>query len=132
MVKHQIVSKHCENDWGNTYINLKKALTFIGLKKTNFIFYVLLEMLQRYCKLAVLGTLGMSGYTHSKWYYHLVETFVFICRQKINFISHAFSGDIAKICEHFLATLGMPSYMHIHKLIVSSWRWLLCLSACHK
>ena len=45
------------------------------------------------CKL-ILGTLGMPGYTHQKWWYHLAEDFddiyLFICMQKINFIIHFF------------------------------------------
>ena len=33
------------------------------------------EILQIYCKLAILGTLDMPGYSHPKWYYQLVEKF---------------------------------------------------------
>ena len=77
--------------------------------KFNFIFYFL-EILQRGCKLVVLGTLGMPGYAHPKWYYQLAENFVFISRQKINFPPHCFSGDTVKIYKLVLGTLGMPGY----------------------
>ena len=41
--------------------NLKKPLTWICRQKTKFILHTFLEMLQRYCKLIVLDTLGMPG-----------------------------------------------------------------------
>ena len=56
----------------------------------NFIFYVFFNILQRYCKLVILDTLGMLGYAHLKRYYNLVETFCLSDRQKINFVSHVF------------------------------------------
>ena len=81
---------------------MKKPLTFIHRQKINFILYVFLEILQRCCKLVVLGTLGIPGYVHPNWYYQLVETFVFISAGKKNQIHPpCFSGDIAKICKLF-------------------------------
>ena len=56
----------------------------------NFILYVFLMILQRYCKLVILGTLGMPGFVHLKRYYYLVENFCLSDRQKINFVSHVF------------------------------------------
>ena len=45
------------------------------LAKINFTLYIFLEILQRYCKVNVLDTLGMPDYAHPKWYYESVETF---------------------------------------------------------
>ena len=68
---------------------MKKPSTFICRQKINFILLVFFEILQRYCKLIVFGNLGLSGYAHSKWYYHLVENFCVYLQAKINFILHA-------------------------------------------
>ena len=56
----------------------------------NFILYIFLNIWQRYCKLVILGTLGMPGYAHLKRYYHFVENFCLSDRQKINFVSYVF------------------------------------------
>ena len=58
----------------------------------NFIPTVFLEILQRYCKLLILRTLGRPSYVHQKSYYQLVENvfIVLTCRQKIKFIPHVF------------------------------------------
>ena len=56
----------------------------------NFILYVFLKIWQRYCKLVILGTLGMPDYAYLKRYYHLVENFCLSNRQKINLVSHVF------------------------------------------
>ena len=42
-------------------------------QKINFILHTFLEILKRYCELVILGTLGMPGYAHLKWYHHLLE-----------------------------------------------------------
>ena len=58
----------------------------------------------RYCKLIVLGTLGMPGYVIPKWYYQLVENFRLICRQKINFTPpppNAFLGILQRYANVF-------------------------------
>ena len=44
-------------------INLQKTL-FISMLKINFTTLFLLVILQRFCKLAILGTLGITSYTH--------------------------------------------------------------------
>ena len=64
----------------------KKPSTFISRQKINFILHVFHEILQR----VIFGTLGLSGYAHPKWYYHLVENFCVYLQAKINFIPHAF------------------------------------------
>ena len=85
----------------NDSINLKKSSIFISRQKINFILHVFLEILQRYCKLVVFGTLGLSGYTHSKWYCHLVENFCVYLQAKINFIPHAFMEILHRYANLF-------------------------------
>ena len=46
----------------NDSITLKKPSVFISRQKMNFILHVFLEILERYCKPVVLGTLSMPGY----------------------------------------------------------------------
>ena len=62
---------------------------FICKQKLNLILPVLLEILQRYCKLVILGTLGKPGYTHPK-YYHLVENFRIYLQAKEPLQPHVF------------------------------------------
>ena len=54
---------------------MKKPLTFICRQKINFILHISLEILQKCCKLVVLGNLSMPGYAQPKWYYQLVKKF---------------------------------------------------------
>ena len=54
-------------------------------------------MLQEYCKLVTLGTMGMLGCTNLKWYYQLVENFHVYLQAKNQFHSQQFSGDIAYV-----------------------------------
>ena len=56
--------------------------------------------MQRYCKLVVLGTLGMSG-----------RACVYL-QAKSPLHPPCFSEDIAKTCKLILGTLGMPGYTH--------------------
>ena len=60
----------------------------------------------RYCKDIVnwlfFGTLGLSGYLHPKWYYHLVEYFCVYLQAKTQFHPPSFYGDIAKIWKLIL------------------------------
>ena len=66
----------------NDSINLKKLWCLSAGKNINFILHIFLEILQNYCRLVILGTLGMPGYAQ--------ETSVFICMLKINFNIHYF------------------------------------------
>ena len=80
---------------------MKKPLTFICRQKIKFILHAILEILQRYCKLIVLGTLGMPGYANSKWHYQLVENFCVHLQAKNQLHSHAFL-EILQRYENFL------------------------------
>ena len=82
-------------------------------KKKNFILHVFLEILQRSCKLVVLGTLGIPGHAHPNWYYQLAENFCVYLQVKNQLHPPFFCEDIAKICKHLiLGTLDIPGYTH--------------------
>ena len=66
--------------------------------------------MQRYCKLVVLGILGMPGYAHPKSYFQFVENFCVYPQAKNLFYTLCFSVDTAKLCKLILGTLGMPGY----------------------
>ena len=95
----------------NDSTNLKKHLVFLCGQKTNFILHAFLQILQRYCKL-VLGTLGMPGYSHPKWYYQLVETSHVYLLAKNQIQYTRFSGNnilksLQRYANFILGTLGM-------------------------
>ena len=81
---------------------MKKPLTLICRQKTKFIHHIFLEILQRYCKLIVLGPLDMPGYTRPKRYYQLVENLRVYLQAKKQFHPSCFTGDIAKIYKLIL------------------------------
>ena len=58
----------------------------------NFILYVFINILQRYCKLLILDTLGMYGYANPNDKINLQKTLMSICMPKLNFIIHFFLG----------------------------------------
>ena len=65
----------------------------------------------KYCKLIILGTLGMTGYEHPKLYYQLVKN-CHVCLQAKNQLYPCFSGDIPKIYKLLiLDSLGMLSLL---------------------
>ena len=110
---------------------MKKPLTFICRQKIKFILHVFLEILQRYCKLIVLGTLGMPGYANQSDNINLQKTFAFICRKKINFTAMLF-WRYCKDNADFLLWYFEHTWLHTPKMIVSTCRRLRCLSACQK
>ena len=91
-------------------------------------FDVFHEILQRHCKLVILGTLDMPGYAHPNWYYQLVEKLVYLLAK--NQLHHlSFSGDIVNTCKIIvLGTLGMPDYAH------PKWQYQIVknFDPCHK
>ena len=123
----------------NHSINLLETFMLICFQKIKFIThfflkilprnYVFLEILQRHCKLVLLGTLGMFGQAHPKWYYQFIENFRVYLQAKNQLHLHIFSGDIVKICKLILDTLGMLGNTH-SKMIVPTWRRLQYLSTC--
>ena len=97
--------------WNDT-ITFMKPSTFISMEKINFNLHVFLDILQKYFKPVVLGTLGMFGYVYPKWYYHLIENFHVYLQAKNQLHHSCFYGYIAKVCKLILGTFGMPGYTH--------------------
>ena len=123
--------------WECLTISIKiKASTWRNLiylqAKINFIPHVFLEILQICCKLVILGTSGMTGYTHPKRYYlhHLVENFRACLQAKNQFfmLSWKYCKDIHT--SHF-RYFG-HAWLHKPEIIVSTCRKLKFLSACQK
>ena len=105
---------------------MKNFQPLLACKKNNFILHVFLEILQRYCKLVVFGTLGLSGYVHpKKWYCCFVGNFSAYLQAKNQLHPMLF-------CRYFK---DMQTYMqdiHSPKMIVSSCERLWFLSTCKK
>ena len=78
------------------------------------------EILQRYCKFVVLGTLGMPGYAHPKWYHQYEETFMFICRQKIISYPMLF-WKYCKVMQTYFGYFG-HAWLCTAKMIISTFR----------
>ena len=69
--------------------------------------------METYCKLFILGTLGVPGYVHPKWYYQLVENFNVYLQARKQLRRLCFSENIVKICKLLiLDNLGKPGYTH--------------------
>ena len=61
------------------------------MEKINLIRPFFFEILQRYCKLVILGKLDMLGYDNQKQWYQSVENLdVYFLEKKNRFISHHF------------------------------------------
>ena len=84
---------------------------FIYKQKINFILPVFLEILQRYCKLVILGTLGKPGYTHPK-YYHLVENFRIYLQAKEPLQPHVFLEILHRYANFLFWVLWACLYKH--------------------
>ena len=103
----------------------KKPSTFVTRQKINFILYVFLEILQRYCKLVISGTLDMSGYAQPKWYYHLEEKLCLYAGKK----STSSPVLLWRYCKDMQTYFGYfrHNWSHLPKVIVSTSRRLQCM-----
>ena len=129
---------------------------FLCIQKINFISNYFFEMLQRHCKLAIMRTLGIlahpcqismtlswlsahkkstslltsslsiPGHTPLKLQYQFEENLMFICRQKKSTSSYKFS---LRYCKDIAKLLFWLLWIHTPKVILSTCRKLLCLSA---
>ena len=81
-------------------------------QKINFLLHVFLQIFQRYCKVVVLGTFGMPGYAHPKWYYQLIETSRVNLQAKINFIPNAFRETLLRYANFLFWYFG---HTRLHK-----------------
>ena len=91
---------------------MEKPSTFI-----NFILHVFLELLQRYCKLVVFGTLDLSDYVHPTWYYHFLENicvYFYVSRQKLNLIPQR-QANLFWLFWAWLVTLNQNDSITLHK-----------------
>ena len=77
---------------------------FICMQKIKFIADLFLKILQRYCKLVLLDTLGTPAYAHPKCYDELVEN-LSACK-KINFITHVFLEILQRLANLFRVILA--------------------------
>ena len=96
-----------------------------GKTSTSFFTFSLIN-----CKLAVFGTLSMSGYAHPKWYYQLVESFCVYLQTKNQLHPSCFYGDIENNMQTYFGSFRQ-AWLHSPKMIVSTCRGLSCLSV-HK
>ena len=103
----------------------------IWRQNINFIIHMFLEILQRSCKLVVLGTLCMSGYTPQKWYYQLVENFRVYLQTKNQLHPHFFWRCCKGMQTSFFIYFG-DAWLRTPKMIISPCRKLPCLSASQK
>ena len=91
-------------------MNLYKTFMFICRQKTNFTLppppNAFLEIMQ-VCKLLFLGTLGMPGYIHPKWYYQHEENFDIYLHAKKNFIIQFFFEIL-----HFKESCNLIGWQH--------------------
>ena len=86
------------------------------MQKINFIPPFFLEALQRYCKLVILGTLGMSGYGCQKRWYHFVENFDSYLHANNQIHPHLCVELLLRYCKLvILGTLDMPGHAHQRK-----------------
>ena len=83
------LARHTQSDTTNLY----KTFVFICRQKINFVPHAFLEIL-RICKLLILGTWGMPGYTHWKRYYQLVEGFDVYLQDKNKLHNSLLSWDM--------------------------------------
>ena len=58
------IPSHAYKNW---YYQLAKNFDVYLNKKLKFIFNFFLEILQRFCKVVILSTLGMPIQTHQNW-----------------------------------------------------------------
>ena len=85
-----------------------RKLWCFSTAKINFITHFFLEILQRFCKILILGNVGMPSYDHQSWWHLLVENF--IVRQKVKFIPHP--EILHRYCK-----IGILCTLHKHRHI---------------
>ena len=90
-----------------------------------------LEILQGYCKLVILGTLGMPGYAHPEWHYQPVENFRVSLQAKNHIHPPRFSRKLQRYANLLFSVFRACLAMHT-QMIVSTCRKLRCLFACQK
>ena len=100
-------------------------MTFICRQKINLILHVFLEILQRYCELVVLGTLGIPDYAYPKWYHQLVEN-LDVYLSATNILHHSLlSWDITfwRILQFDWLTVFSPITREPEFCQIKDWWW---------
>ena len=94
--------KNVSNKHDRTHVKHLNVLYHNRTKKQLQKFF--LNILQKYYQLPILGTLGVSGHFHQKWYCQFVETLMFICMQKMNSIPNFFFKILWRYCKLIILT----------------------------
>ena len=110
--------------WNDT-ITFMKPSTFMSMEKINFNLHVFLDILQKYFKPVVLGTLGMFGYVYPKWKLSCLSA------GKKSTPSFMLLRRYCKDMQTYFGYFG-HAWLHSPKMIVLTCRRLRCLSACKK
>ena len=98
----------------------------------NFILHLSFEILQRYCKLVVLGTLSMLGNVHQKWYYLLVGNFRVSLQANNQLHPPMLSWSYCKNMPTFYFKYFGHAWLHTPRMTVSTFRTFQNLSTCQK
>ena len=82
----------------STYQSLGQVDVYLHAK-IDFISPFFLNILQKYYKFGMLGTLGILGYDHQKWWSYCLENFDVYLHGKNEFYPSPHSWNIAKILQ---------------------------------
>ena len=102
---------------------------FFRTLQINFILPVFVEILQRYCKLVILGTSGMPGYAQKVI---LSRKLCCLSSGKKSTSSPCFSGDSCKDMQIYYFRYFGCLWLFTSKKIVKTCRKCWCSSACQK
>ena len=121
-----------ENAWPSPLkITLSICRKLSWLQKST-LSLLLLKILQRNSKLAILDNLGLSGHPHLKWWYQFEETFDVYLHGKDQLHSLHFPWDIAKILQTCYFVHFEHGWLRTLKVIMWTCRKLLGLSISKK
>ena len=110
---------------------MKNPLTFICRQKIMFILHVFLEILQRYCKLLFLGTLGIPGYTNPKLILSTCRKLLCPFAGKKSTSPSMLFWRYWKDIQTYFGYFG-HAWLYTPKMIVPTCGRLRCASACQK
>ena len=113
-------------------IKLLESLMIICMQKINFITHFIHEILQRYCILVILSTLGMPGNGHQTQWYQLVGKFNVCLHVKNQLHPSLNSRDIARIWQTFYFSYFEHVWLCSPKKSSINFRKLSCLSTREK
>ena len=95
----------------NMIVSTCRKLLCLSAQK--FIRHFSLEILQRFSKLAILGTLGMTSHAHQNWCYRLIGKFGVSLHAKNQLHLFLLSEDITNMLQPcYFGDFDIPSYGH--------------------